>query len=163
MPLDVERIQRGSGPNAWQLFVVFARFEFAMKWGGFRRTDKAEAAWWTLADELDAIVARRNGARFFDEACNLAPEIMHQAPQLLVLDGTTGVRWAPAPVPHDSRSLLDAVAMVRNNLFHGDKLHREWRDQALIAEALSILELAFDLSLGEARFQNFHNRFWDSI
>ncbi len=134
----------------YDLFAVFARFEYAMKKGGFRRVNRAEAAWRTFADTLPA--------GFFAQM-QAAPEAaiyFAAPPDRLVTDGAHSVRWSGAPItPTNAADLFDSINIARNNLFHGDKQHDRQRDTQLMAAALFILNAAHDAAASDARFNAF--------
>lgn len=126
-------------PEGFDLFAVFARFEYAMKNGGFRRQRSADAAWQTFAERLPADFFPRMRAAPEAEIYFRAP------PDHLVPDGADGVRWSGNPVPpRDAATLFGSIKTARNNLFHGDKAHNNQRDTELMKAALFILDAAYD-------------------
>ena len=137
-------------PQGFDLFAVFARFEYAMKRGGFCRQASAEAAWRTFAESLPQDFFARMRA---------APEAaiyFHQPPDHLVADGVGGVRWSGSPtLPRDAVSLFDSIKTARNNLFHGDKAHDHRRDTKLIDAALFILNAAYEDAEKDHAFDRF--------
>ena len=87
---DYYRDRMPSG--AADLFAVFARFEFAMKEGGYRRKDRPDAAWVTFAADLPVDFISRMKA---------APEaaiFFRAPPDHLVCKPEGGVGWSGAPV-----------------------------------------------------------------
>lgn len=136
--------------QGFDLFAVFARFEYAMKKGGFRRQTGADAAWRTFAEKLPADFFARMKA---------APEAaiyFRRPPDHLVPDGAGGVRWSGNPTqPQDAASLFDSIKTARNNLFHGDKTHDNRRDTELMTAALFILNAAFEDAERDHAFDKF--------
>lgn len=137
---ELESYFRGKvSREGYDLFAVFARFEYAMKRGGFRKVDRADAAWWTFADEMPAT---------FFEAMKKAPEaapLFTAPPRHLVCDGPTEVDWSNAPgAPRNTLELFEYVKIVRNNLLHGDKRHDVDRDNELSRASLFVLNAAYD-------------------
>ena len=126
-------------PQGFDLFAVFARFEYAMKKGGFRRRTSADAAWRTFAKSLPADFFARMQA---------APEaaiFFRQPPDHFVTDEANGVCWSGNPTqPQDAASLFESIKTARNNLFHGDKAHDNHRDTELMTAALFILNAAYE-------------------
>ncbi len=134
----------------YDLFAVFARFEYAMKKGGFRRVNHAEAAWVTFADTLPA------GFLAHMQAAPEAAIYFAAPPDHLVMDPAGGVRWAEAPItPTTTAGLFASINTARNNLFHGDKQHDRQRDTDLMVAAVFILNAAYDAAEGDARFDRF--------
>ena len=136
--------------QGFDLFAVFARFEYAMKKGGFRKKDRADAAWPTFAESLPAD---------FFERMRDAPEAaiyFVQPPDHLVCDGEDDVRWSgSATLPHDAVSLFKSIKTARNNLFHGDKAHNNCRDTELMTAALFILNVAYEDAEQDQAFNRF--------
>jgi hypothetical protein len=134
-----ERNRGRISPEGYDLFAVFSRFEYAMKKGGFRRQENAEAAWHSFAARLPE--------NFFERMRN-APEAaiyFTAPPKMLERDVTGGVRWSEGRNPPRSTSdLFDCIKTARNNLFHGDKQHDNQRDAELMLAALFILQSAYD-------------------
>ena len=126
--------------EAYDLFAVFARFEYAMKKGGFRRQVHAEASWRKFAEAMP---------REFFAKMRDAPEAaiyFNSPPDCLVCDGDT-VSWSGRPkVPLNASDIFDCIKMVRNNLFHGDKKHDVRRDRDLVVAALFILNSAYEVA-----------------
>ncbi len=122
----------------YDLLAVFSRFEYAMKKGGFRRENYPDAAWHTFAQRLPQEFFQRmvgsDQAKIYFEA----------PPDHLVTTDDGGVDWSGNPnVPHDTESLFQNIKTARNNLFHGDKTHDNYRDTQLMIAALFVLNEAF--------------------
>lgn len=137
-------------PQAYDLFAVFARFEYAMKKGGFLREGYPDAAWRNFSAALPADYFARMSA---------APEAkiyFQTPPDHLVLDGNGGVRWSgAAKAPTTVVSLFESVKTARNNLFHGDKRHDSRRDHDLMVAGLFILNAAFESAQTDSSFDSF--------
>lgn len=134
----------------YDLFAVFARFEYAMKKGGYRRQNSADAAWRAFAANLPPD---------FFERMKAAPEAaiyFTSPPDHLVPDTASGVRWSGKPeLPRDAAGLFDSIKTARNNLFHGDKSHNSQRDTDLMVAALFVLNAAFEAAERDRRFDAF--------
>ncbi|CUH89846.1 hypothetical protein PH5382_03799 [Phaeobacter sp. CECT 5382] len=134
----------------YDLFAVFSRFEYAMKRGGFRRTQYPDAAWRTFAGSLpeDFFQSMREAdqAKVYFEA----------PPDHLVATDDGGVDWSGAPhTPNDAASLFQSIKTARNNLFHGDKKHDNNRDTQLMIAALFVLNEAFKKAEASEGFEEF--------
>jgi hypothetical protein len=131
--------RRKVAPEGFDLFALFARFEYAMKKGGFCREGKAEAVWRAFAEKLPPRLFARLIA---------APEVtiyFTNPPDQLISDGAGGVRWSGNPSkPTDLGSLFESIKVARNNLFHGDKAHDSHRDTALMKAALFVLNATYE-------------------
>lgn len=151
----LQEILRDRFPNVgFDLFCVFARFEYAMKRGGFRRANAPEAAWTTFAQSLP------------DEFCENAAAtggvsiLFDEPPRALVMTADGGAEWDANPVrPTNNAELFDAVKRVRNNLFHGDKQYDVARDTELVQAALLVLNLAYDSVENDPTFLRFVSEF----
>lgn len=123
---------------AFDLFSVFARFEYALKRSGFRDTHKPFADWEALAKEFPE--------DFFTNALEI-PEVrilVETPPKQLRANKLGGVEWsAPIAPAHDAWTLIQTVKRVRNNLFHGDKKYSRERDMQLILASLHVLNFAY--------------------
>lgn len=137
-------------PQGFDLFAVFARFEYAMKNGAFRRETSADAAWRTFADSLPG--------DFFTRMQN-SPEAeiyFYRPPDHLVTDEEDGVRWSDNPTqPRDAASLFDSIKTARNDLFHGDKAHDNRCNTELMTAALFILNVACEDAGKDRAFDRF--------
>jgi hypothetical protein len=143
-----------------QFFLVFARFEYALKRSGFLRGNesKVEPDWDRFADSLKDKFERSDKPDFI-EALHYLNE--HPPQKQVVRKRELG--WAPnVRDVGESREkwVLRLVRTVRNNLFHGGKypypdgpIHEPARDRMLLSASLTVLEECLRLSpLLEARF-----------
>lgn len=112
------------------LFVAYARFEFALKEAGFLNGKDGERAVpnWTqfIAEEPIADLVRE-----LSDDIDVATLIAEPPSQQIIRGGTLG--WAkqlPTPIS-SSRDLLIAVKVIRDNLFHGGKSGESQRDDAV--------------------------------
>jgi hypothetical protein len=134
-------------------FLVFARFEYALKRTGFFRGDasKAEPAWDRFADSLKESFEGSYRQDFIDALCYLNA---HPPQKQVVLEDK--LRWTPnvRDVSESwERRILRLVRTVRNNLFHGGKylypnrpVEEPARDRALLTASLTVLEECLRLS-----------------
>lgn len=125
--------------QAMQFFVVFSRYEFALKRGGFLKGSpgkRAEPDWDSFAEKLGSI--------FFD-AMRAAPEadifFSAQPKRLIVVDAKTVDFVKPANIVN-GKMLFEAIRLVRNNLFHGEKPCLRARDKKLLTASLFVLDSA---------------------
>ena len=134
---------------AQEMFVTFARFEFALKAATYRNSDGPVQADWTtfaqsepvcsLIDELSA-----------DDHSAVTYIVSHPPKKRIVCDGQ--LAWSdaqPTTNPLADRVLI-YVRRVRNNLFHGDKFNPAWtepeRTGHLLKASLDILHHCLDVS-----------------
>lgn len=130
--------------------VVFARFEYALKRAGYRRTEngKADPNWDKFAEG--------NGDRFDREHVNQTEEVkylLNRPPRKEWVEGGK-VFFSDRKKYGDEKEgfgkLIDIVKGVRNNLFHGGKFEgrngeEPGRNAKLIESALWVLERALEL------------------
>lgn len=142
------------GPEAFDFFAVFSRFEYAMKFGSLRQDNRPEASWYKMALAL--------GASFY-EVMKAAPEAavyFENPPGQLALVGGQ-VQFVPVAPPSNGWELFQALKRARDNLFHGDKRHDNSRDQALMVAGLFILNHAYETAVAahdEPALQDFVGR-----
>lgn len=124
-------------PEAVVFFAVFSRFEFALKRGGFLMGapgNSAHADWNTLATTL--------GPAFF-ATLHATPEasifFTAQPKRLVVVDQDNVTFEEPDDIVN-LQMLFEAVRLVRNNLFHGEKAYIGQRDKDLLAASLFVLD-----------------------
>jgi len=127
---------------AFDLFKLFAQYEYALKamgYGRAKREGQAEPDWDRFAKEVGCLVLGLEdpsiaGARQY---------LFDQPPKRQVwVDGT--VQWAPASTSErTAQTLFGNIRRVRNNLYHGGKFNGRWfdpdRSRELIGHALVIL------------------------
>lgn len=149
-------------------FVVFSRFEYALKASGFLRRDKngdrAEPGWRDFRNSLEGILEERFRDDILEAvklliANNTKPRVQKVFDRMPVyeaeeLDGHT-----------DFQRAIEATKRVRNNLFHGGKageLGTEVeRSAELIGASLSVLKLCMcELSRSDnERHREVHTKF----
>jgi hypothetical protein len=125
--------------DAVTFFAVFARFEFALKRGGFllgALGQSAHANWNDFAAAL--------GAGFFAQmtAAKEAVIFFKNQPRCLKVTGADEVEFQKPADIVNLQQLFEAVRLVRNNLFHGEKAYLNQRDHDLIAASLFVLDSA---------------------
>jgi len=136
---------------AWEFFVFFSRFEYALKCthpylkGG---PSNAQPDWDRFASDHDAAFQRRE-ARSVREAIEYFRS--HPPRKQVVEEG--GLGWSD-PLAYASGPelvwLLRAIRTVRNNLFHGGKFPVQYmddssRDSVLLQHSLTILNACVSL------------------
>jgi hypothetical protein len=121
-----------------EFFAVFSRFEFTLKESGFIRKNRrpVEPAWRSFGADASNYLTVNAGTDLAEAINYLTSEI----PQVQVeID-----KWEPTPLHgvSDVDRAFDAIARVRNNLFHGGK-HTPHsppgRDKKLIQASLCVL------------------------
>lgn len=136
-------------PEVVKFFVLFSRFEFALKRSRMLRPKgrpgdefpSAEADWGALAkllgkDFFDAENTRAVASEIYSEAPMRAyARKAGENPEYYVLD------WKPVGRPRSVEELIDCLKRIRNNLFHGDKTNPDHhRNTSLVREGVSLLE-----------------------
>jgi len=133
-------IEQYLAPIAIEFFATFSRFEFALKRGNYAAGDegkKASPDWIRFAGDL--------GDDFFKqmEAANAAQIFFEAPPKRLTIKVGGGVEFTDQDKLLNTQMLLAAVGLVRNNLFHGEKIYVDNRDEALIRASLFVLDSAY--------------------
>jgi hypothetical protein len=139
---NTENLLNGLEPGlALQFFATFARLEFAMKYSGcLKRTDNGR-----VAEASPSRLSARLPADFFENvrASGAADVIINEPPKNLYVlaDGSLGFEPVAGPLTN-TMDLLNAVWRVRNNLFHGNKMHptNRARDTELMRSALVVID-----------------------
>ena len=124
----------------------FAKFEYALKRGGFLLAKAKDAR----ADRVG--LAEALGATFFEyiETKNIAPTILSHSPRKLMQDGLKWVPENPAPITTVAELMEKGVCRIRSSYLHGEKFiggpynAQLGRDAKLVAEALAVLRAARD-------------------
>lgn len=133
-------IEQNLAPIALEFFATFSRFEFALKRGNYAAGDegkKASPDWINFAGDL--------GDDFFKqmEAADDARIFFEAPPKRLTIKIGGGVEFTDQDKLTNTQMLLAAVGLVRNNLFHGEKIWVGDRDEALIRASLFVLDSAY--------------------
>lgn len=133
-------IEQNLAPIALEFFATFSRFEFALKRGNYAAGDegkKASPDWISFAGDL--------GDDFFKqmEAADDARIFFEAPPKRLTIKIGGGVEFTDQDKLTNTQMLLAAVCLVRNNLFHGEKIWVGDRDEALIRASLFVLDSAY--------------------
>lgn len=102
-------------------FVLFARFEYAMKAAGVRQVRKSgavEADWSKLADDVGCDLLTSSDTAII-KSCDY---LLRKPPKRQDLKNETLV-WSDVPANQgsDKKDLFVYIRRVRNNLFHGGK------------------------------------------
>lgn len=136
--------------EATQLFVRFARLEFALKRSGFakpgKKKDKLTGAY-SLMPDWDTFKNTKEVNDLWGTASsNKTIQYLIQNPAKIYMSNgmQVGLGHAP-PSPKTTATLIDLVLRVRNNLFHGDKqaVGLE-RDTLLLRSCLAVIDLLLD-------------------
>jgi hypothetical protein len=158
---DVEQLLDQLPDREWLLrfFVLFSRFEFALKRTGRleARSSRAKPDWNTFAAALN-IETIRDGA---------APEVSHaiafliEHPPMSQVKVGGGLGWAAHPPVTDAAGLISCIKAVRNNLFHGGKypmgpVYEPARDGQLLRACLLVLERCLQVGPADLR-----EAFWE--
>lgn len=133
-------IEESFKPVALEFFAAFSRFEFALKRGGYVQGTvggRASPNWNQFASDL--------GNDFFTSMKETgAAKIFFEAPpKRLTVKPDGGVGFTEQAALANTQMLLEAVGLVRNNLFHGEKAWISERDEQLLRASLLVLDSAF--------------------
>lgn len=133
-------IEQNLAPIAFEFIATFSRFEFALKRGNYAAGDegkKASPDWIGFAGDL--------GDDFFKqmEAASAARIFFEAPPKRLTIKVGGGVEFTDQDKLTNTQMLLAAVGLVRNNVFHGEKIWMGDRDEALIRASLFVLDSAY--------------------
>lgn len=135
---------------AFEFLSVFARYEFALKAGGFADGDDrgVTAAWDRYAASIDAQFARLESAEL---SAAIEYLLGHPPKKQVLANGELAWRDLPpnAKQPRAVQVLL-MVRRVRNNLFHGGKFlptkAGNDRDRLLVNHSLVVLRACLPLN-----------------
>ena len=144
-------------------FIVFSRFEYALKATGFTNgnEDGVSANWDTFAASI-------RGSFQADKTPELRTAVgyLHNSPpRKQILEGSGILGWAPR-IPGDSLPLINELSLsirtIRNNLFHGSKFQEilpegHDRDRRLLRSSMIVLEECLRLA------PNVRERFFSEI
>jgi hypothetical protein len=143
---------------AFDLFKLFAQYEYALKAMGYGRAKRgqAEPDWDRFAKEVGCLVMGLDDPSI----ASARQYLFDQPPKHQVwVDGA--VQWAPASTSERTvQALFGNIRRVRNNLYHGGKFNGRWfdpdRSRELIGYALVILRALVerDAKLREAIHYN---------
>lgn len=159
VPESIQKIADSEDRHlAWQFFVFFSRFEYALKRTRGYVTQKAEPNWDRFASDHND--RWPSSARGFGEAVGY---FEREPPRKQIVSGGA-LGWSE-PQAYDGREpklvwLLRVVRTVRNNLFHGGKfplipISDPSRDRELLLHAINILTASIGLSRDvEAHFSD---------
>jgi hypothetical protein len=167
MPDAIRRIaDRGDRQLAWQFFVFFSRFEYALKrHPKYLKANKtvAEADWIRFAND-HAVQFDPNGT----PDLRAAVEYFKASPPRKQIQVGQKLGWSE-PIKFDDKErllawLLRVVSTVRNNLFHGGKfpgfhISEPSRDRTLVCHAIVILDacLKFDATVRSQFLEGIEN------
>jgi hypothetical protein len=127
-------------PVALEFFATFSRFEFALKRGGYVQGTaggRASPNWIQFASDL--------GNDFFTsmKEADAAKIFFEAPPKRLTVKQGGGVEFTEQAALANAQMLLEAIGLVRNNLFHGEKAWIGERDERLLRASLFVLDSAF--------------------
>ncbi len=141
--LFIEELQGSVPLNMIKLFAVFARFEFALIATGYVGGDNGDyvyATWDDFASDLHK--------SFFPKVqhSQRAAILFNEPPRTLVKFDGNNCRFIDGNPPTNAQSVLLAVRIIRNNLFHGSKSNPRERDMHLVDAANEVLTTALDIA-----------------
>jgi len=162
----VDQAVGGEPPKlAFDFFIVFSRFECALKRSGiyaFSDRGKASADWDRFARDLGEEFLCRVVAQ------GEATELINRPPKRqVILPNGGGLSWQEVTPVTNVTELFLAIRRARNNLVHGAKyrdaatghveeIQGAERDDALLDQSLTVLGMALETN---AQVQRFFGRF----
>ena len=153
--IDLPVLNSDDRDLVYKFFVLFMRFEFALKRAGFLKNGTpgapAMADWKSYAETLRGRLGTHSS-----DVMNACKELFAHPPGEQIMTDDLQLGWrAVSHRTEDSEEwrVLRLVKTVRNNLFHGGKyadpsgpVAEPARDGALLRACVSILEACLDLS-----------------
>lgn len=156
MPEVIKRISNSEDRQlAWQFFIFFSRFEYALKRSGKylkKDSDFAEADWDNFAKDFS-----RKFSKFASPELQQAVDYFIESPPRKLKRKGTQIEYSE-PWKYNSNNsnytffewLLLSIRTVRNNLFHGGKfpgtpISDPSRDRVLLYHSITILNHCFAL------------------
>ncbi|MGP8322040.1 MAG: hypothetical protein ACT6FE_06935 [Methanosarcinaceae archaeon] len=132
-----------------EFFLLFSKFEYALKMSGFHNGDgNAKADWRGFAGAIENAFNKDSNASLAEGTAY----ILNNPPNKQVVSNGV-LQWSGTPPDSNSEVdlLLQYVCRVRNNLFHGGKykgkmLDNPDRSEQLITGCQNILTYCLDLS-----------------
>jgi len=138
-----------------EFFLIFSRFEYALKQAGFLKNDRAKPDWNSFSDEInDYLPSRKNKNDEFRKAIDY---LNRYPPRIQIVKESNGrnlLDWKSCkPQGNETRVLTEYIRRIRNNLFHGGKFPFETnKDIPLINSATIVLKYLLELeSASEVR------------
>jgi len=129
-----------------KFFLIFSRFEYALKEAGFLKNAKAKPAWDSFSDKINGYLPSRKNE--YDEFRNAIDYLNNCPPRIqIVKHGTKLLDWkCYKPQGNEARVLTEYIRRIRNNLFYGGKIPFDpTRDSKLIKSATTILKHFLEL------------------
>ncbi len=141
-------------------FLIFSRFEYALKCAKFISPDdrkNAKPDWNDFSKKIDNhLTNRKNECRELADAI----DYLNNTPprRQIVRNGTLGWK-AVKPHRNDTDGLIESVKRIRNNLFHGGKYPLDLdRDIRLISCATIVLKHLLELESAVEVRDYYYNR-----
>lgn len=128
-------------------FMVYSRFEFALKAAGYCNDDRGylQPDWKAFCGKIEPRF-RQDKTEQLSEACDY---FLHHPPRIQALSHTRQLCWKDnqrKDGESDLAWILRSISIVRNNLFHGGKFPwDQMRDTSLLLNALVILYECLEL------------------
>ena len=137
-----------------KFFLIFSRFEYALKSAGFLCTDSYEAArpdWNKFSDRIASDLTTRK--KEYKELANAIDYLNNKPPRKQIVkplpNGKKELSWKKikiTPNVNATLSLIESIKRIRNNLFHGGKFPFDPDfDIPLINHATTVLKHLLEL------------------
>jgi hypothetical protein len=123
--------------TTFNFFVIFSRFEFALKEAGFINNNgeggSVEASWDKFIKKYKKqYVVKHEFLNSFDYLTKNTTAPNKQVIQVIAEDELKAIWRNQSIDPHapELKKVIDSIKIVRNNLFHGGKYgHKSWNDK----------------------------------
>ena len=131
-----------------KFFLIFSRFEYALKQAGFLKNDRAKPDWDSFSDKInDYLPSRKNE---YDEFRNAIDYLNRCPPRIQIVKERNGKKlldWKRyKPQGNEACVLTEYIRRIRNNLFHGGKFPFDpEHDIPLINHATTVLKHLLEL------------------
>lgn len=138
--IDIEDV--GSIPYITvEFFALFSRLEFALLASGYSGGDVGANAWVTW----DSVANDIHKSFFAEASVDKGVAILFREPaRTLAKNAAGGCEFVEGQVPRTSAELLLQVRTIRNNLFHGSKVHFTDRDRLLVVAGIRVIRHVLD-------------------
>lgn len=135
-------------------FLMFSRFEYALKRAGYlKKGTRVEADWKKFGEEIEGKFAAQKCKELGE-----AIQYLEEKPPRIQIQNNGKLDWCETPLEKgDIQGCADAVKRVRNNLFHGGKypsgpVTDPSRDRELIRHSITVLKYLLELSNEVSRY-----------
>lgn len=125
-----------------EFFALFSRLEFALLSSGYSGGEVGTNAWVTW----DRVASDLHKSFFADCTADKEVDILFREPARILVKNEAGeCKFVDGQIPQTSVQLLLQVRTIRNNLFHGSKVHFTDRDRLLVVAGIRVIRHLLDV------------------